>query len=178
MSKFLRKILFWVILIALILVAVLFVNWKIENGKKDRGNSENKPQQNPPKPSNNDGSTENPVPKPPVDAENWWLGEEEIEHAYQEIRKEITDYPEVQLASPSEVRAIQGGGEISENLKKAKIVFFPVNNSEVLATGRKIQNHWTLMLFRFWRPLDDPEGEKRISFDLYDPLKFLWMEFL
>jgi len=38
--------------------------------------------------------------------------------------------PEIQLVSPAITRYIQEGGEISEDLKKAKIIFFPINNSE------------------------------------------------
>ncbi|CAG8554039.1 36071_t:CDS:2 [Racocetra persica] len=88
------------------------------NGKKDRGNSENKPQQS----------------------------EEEIEHAYQEIRKENTNHPEIQLVNPSVVRTIQEGGEISEDLKKAKYIFFPINNAEIHETA-DAGNHWTLLVF-------------------------------
>lgn len=122
MSRFFKKILFWVILIGLMLGTILLINWRIDKNEKEK--SENKTHQKTPKPP------DNPEPVPPTDTENWWLTDEEIEHAYQEIRKEITNLTEIQLVSPSVVRVIQEGGEISEELKKAEIIFFPVNNSK------------------------------------------------
>ncbi|CAJ0754665.1 819_t:CDS:2, partial [Entrophospora sp. SA101] len=57
------------------------------------------------------------------------------------MEKELGNSTEIKLVSPSVVRVIQAGGEISEDLKKAKIIFFPINNSEnheTGDTGRKI----------------------------------------
>jgi len=42
------------------------------------------------------------------------------------------------------VRVIQEGGEISEELKNAKIIFFPINNSENHETA-DAGSHWTLL---------------------------------
>jgi Ulp1 family protease len=53
--------------------------------------------------------------------------------------------PEIQLVSPAITRYIQEGGEISEELKKAKIIFFPVNNSESHETA-DTGSHWTLLV--------------------------------
>jgi len=133
----------------LLLGAVLFINWKIDSNKneKKKENLENNPNQ---QPSSNDNPTppdENGGNNPPLqDTENWWLTDEEIEHAYQEIRKEITNSPEIQLVNPSVVRVIQEGGEISEELKNAKIIFFPINNSENHETSDS-GNHWTLLVY-------------------------------
>ena len=68
-----------------------------------------------------DKPKETPLPPPPSpqDTENWWLGDEEIEFAYAEMRKELGNSPKIQLVSPSVVRVIQETGEISEDLKKA-----------------------------------------------------------
>src|SRR6185369_3293746 len=48
--------------------------------------------------------------------------------------------------SPSVVRVIQQGGEISKDLKQAKIIFFPINNSENHETSDS-GNHWTLLVY-------------------------------
>ncbi|CAG8447598.1 11319_t:CDS:2 [Racocetra fulgida] len=87
--------------------------------------------------------------------------EEEIEHAYQEIRKENTNHPEIQLVNPSVVRTIQEGGEISKDLKKAKIVFFPVNNPKQQGVV-DTENQWTLLVYL---------GEN-LGFFNYNPSKF------
>ncbi|CAJ0924502.1 16472_t:CDS:2 [Entrophospora sp. SA101] len=68
----------------------------------------------------------------------------EINHAYQEIEKELGN-SEIKLVSPSVVRVIQGGGEINEDLKQAKIIFFPINNSESHETA-DTGSHWTLLV--------------------------------
>lgn len=131
MSKFFKKILFWVILAVLILSAILFINRIIDKNKTN--------QKSPESPSNDNS-------KPtPTNAENWWLTDEEIEYAYQEIRKELKNNPEIQLVSPSVVRVIQKGGEISEDLKKAKVIFFPINNSANHETADS-GSHWTLLV--------------------------------
>jgi Ulp1 family protease len=44
------------------------------------------------------------------------------------------------------VRVIQEGGEISEDLKQAKIIFFPINNSENHETSDS-GSHWTLLVY-------------------------------
>ncbi|CAG8710160.1 725_t:CDS:2, partial [Cetraspora pellucida] len=54
--------------------------------------------------------------------------------------------PKPPLINPSVVRAIQEGGEISEDLKKAKYIFFPINNAEIHETA-DAGNHWTLLVF-------------------------------
>ncbi|MCE8164113.1 MAG: hypothetical protein I3274_08000, partial [Candidatus Moeniiplasma glomeromycotorum] len=111
---------------------------------------------------NNDKPTKNPEPKPPTDTENWWLGEEEIEFAYSEMRKELGNSSKIQLVSPKQVCSIQEGGEISADLKKADYIFFPINNSERQETGRS-ETHWTLLLF--------VGGNFRAFFN-YNPLEF------
>ncbi|CAG8561825.1 9539_t:CDS:2 [Ambispora leptoticha] len=63
-----------------------------------------------------------------------------------DINGEISNSPEIQLVSPSVTRVIQEGGEISEDLKKAKYIFFPINNSENHETG-DAGSHWTLLVF-------------------------------
>jgi len=68
MSKSLRKVLFWAILIALIFGAVLFINRQIENNEKKNEKSENKPNQKVPQPPN-DKPKDNP--ESPTDTENW-----------------------------------------------------------------------------------------------------------
>ncbi|CAG8545780.1 11383_t:CDS:2 [Paraglomus brasilianum] len=113
MSKSLRKVLFWAILIALILGAILFINRQIGNNEKKSEKSENKSNQKVPQPPN-DKPKDNP--KSPTDTEN----------------------------CPAITRYIQEGGEISEELKKAKIIFFPVNNSESHETA-DTGSHWTLL---------------------------------
>ncbi|CAI2200465.1 10550_t:CDS:1, partial [Funneliformis geosporum] len=120
---------------------IVFINHGIE--KKRNEKSENNPQKSPKQPPNND----NPKPSnPPIDTKNWWLTDEEIKHTYQEIRKGITNSPEIQLVSPSVARVIQEGGEISQELKKAKLIFFPINNSEQHETAGA-GSHWTLLVF-------------------------------
>jgi hypothetical protein len=158
MSNFFKRVLFWAILTALMLGVVIFINGKIDNKKSEK--SENKPNQKIPQPPNNDKPKDNPEPFPPTNTENWWLTDEEIECAYQEIRKELASQPEIQLVSPSVVRTIQEGANINEDLKKAEHIFFPINNSENHETA-DTGSHWTLLLY----------FKKRGSFYLYDPLK-------
>lgn len=118
-----QKSTFLVILtVLLIITTILFINWKIgsnNNEKKKEENSKNNPNQKTPK------------------MKNWWLTEEEIEYAYQEMRQEISNSPKIQLVSPSMVRTIQEGGEISEDLKKASYIFFPIIN----------EGSWNLLVF-------------------------------
>ncbi|MCE8169976.1 MAG: hypothetical protein I3273_07765, partial [Candidatus Moeniiplasma glomeromycotorum] len=109
---------------------------------------------------NNDKPTKNPEPKPPIDTENWWLGEEEIDYAYSEMRKELGNSPEIQLVSPKQVRSIQEGGEISEELKKADYIFFPISSSSQSETTGN-GTHWSLLVY----------SKEREVFYLYDPLK-------
>src|SRR5947209_16301981 len=61
------------------------------------------------------------------------------------MEKELGNSSEIKLVSPSVVRVIQEGGEISEDLKQAKIIFFPINNSESHETGDS-GSHWTLLV--------------------------------
>ncbi|CAG8823598.1 9952_t:CDS:2 [Gigaspora margarita] len=60
------------------------------------------------------------------------------------MEKELGNSAEIKLVSPSVVRVIQEGGEVSEDLKKAKIIFFPINNSEQHETAGA-GSHWTLL---------------------------------
>jgi len=158
MSKFLKKTLFWIILIVLFIGIVVFINKIIDEKRNEE--LKNNPNQETPKPSKNDNPPDNPEPTPPIDTENWWLTDEEIKCAYQEIRKEITDHPEIKLVDPSVVRSIQEDREISEDLKKAKIIFFPINNSENHETGDS-GSHWTLLVY----------SKEEENFYLYDSLK-------
>ncbi|CAG8608977.1 1893_t:CDS:2, partial [Paraglomus occultum] len=59
--------------------------------------------------------------------------------------KEIENSPEIQLVDPSVARVIQAGGEISKELKQAKIIFFPINNSKNHETANA-GSHWTLLV--------------------------------
>jgi len=43
------------------------------------------------------------------------------------------------------VRSIQEGGEISEDLKKDRVIFFPINDSESHKTADS-GTHWTLLV--------------------------------
>ena len=159
MSRFLKKLLFWAFLIALMLGAVLFINSKMEKKKSEK--LENSPRKKTPESPND---SPKPKPFPPIDTENWWLTDEEVENAYQEIRKEIENSPEIQLVSPAITRYIQEGGEISEELKKAKIIFFPINNSESHETGDS-GSHWTLLVLE---TLTLTKGGKRGTFINYN----------
>jgi len=146
MSRFFKKSILWVILIALIIITVSLINARMESNKSKDQKSQNNPHQKTPQPPSNDNPEDNSEPVPPADTESWWLTDEEIEHAYSEIRKGLGNYPEVQLVSPSVARVIQEGGEISEDLKKAKYIFFPNNNSVEYETAGA-GSHWTLLVF-------------------------------
>ncbi|CAI2186294.1 1269_t:CDS:2 [Funneliformis geosporum] len=130
---------------------VVFVNHEIEKNKKPENNPQKSPNDDNPEPNN-----------PPIDTENWWLTDEEIEHAYRKIGKEIANSPEIQLVDPSVVRVIQAGGEISEDFKKGKYIFFPINNSEQHETG-DTGSHWSLLVFA---------GDESGMFFNYNSLEF------
>ncbi|CAG8616976.1 2977_t:CDS:2, partial [Scutellospora calospora] len=68
------------------------------------------------------------------------------EKKFRDVKGRKVFLKEIQLVSPSVVRTIQEGGEISEDLKKAKYIFFPINNSENHGTA-DTGSHWTLFVF-------------------------------
>lgn len=85
--------------------------------------------------------------KPSLGSENegiklWWLTDEEINFVYQEIGS----LPEIKLVEPSVVQAIKEGKEIPEDLKEAKFVFLPINNSESPESSDS-GSHWTLLVY-------------------------------
>lgn len=117
-----------IFLLFIILVSAIFFFWQIIN--------------------KNDEKSEKP------NTENWWLTDEEITYAYQEIAQELGNSPakKIKLVSPSEVRSIQELEkeyleEIIKEIKQADIIFFPINNSENHETADS-GSHWTLLVLQ------------------------------